>query len=99
MPRIDGYVAYLQEPVEPNGQPLSSLDAHGEAFFTRHWGVTTYAIVDGGTWRQTEFGLVYRDTCIRVEVIYRHNETFNGTLGPTTSVVLRLSLATIGATR
>jgi LPS-assembly protein len=99
MPRIDGYVAYLQEPVAPNGQPLSSLDAHGEAFFTRHWGVTTYAIVDGGTWRQTEFGLVYRDTCIRVEVIYRHNETFNGTLGPTTSVVLRLSLATIGATR
>jgi LPS-assembly protein len=99
MPRVDGYIAYLQEPVAPNGQPLSSLDVHGEAFFTRHWGVTSYAIVDGGTWRQTEFGLVYRDTCIRVEVIYRHNETFNGTLGPTTSVVLRLSLATIGATR
>ena len=99
MPNVDGYVAYLQEPVAPNGQPLSSLDVHGDAFFTRHWGVTSYAIVDGGTWRQTEFGLVYRDDCIRVEVIYRHNETFNGTLGPTTSVVLRLSLATIGATR
>jgi LPS-assembly protein len=99
MPRVDGYVAYLQEPESPNGSPLSSLDVHGEAFFTRHWGVTTYAIVDGGTWRQTEFGLVYRDSCVRVEVIYRHNETFNGTLGPTTSVVLRLSLATLGATR
>ncbi len=99
MPRVDGYVAYLQEPEAPNGSPLTSLDVHGEAFFTRHWGVTSYAIVDGGTWRQTEFGLVYRDDCIRVEVIYRHNETFNGTLGPTTSVVLRLSLATIGATR
>jgi LPS-assembly protein len=99
MPNVDGYVAYLQEPVAPNGLPLSSLDVHGDAFFTRHWGVTSYAIVDGGTWRQTEFGLVYRDDCIRVEVIYRHNETFNGTLGPTTSVVLRLSLATIGGTR
>jgi len=29
-------------------------------------------------------------------VIYRHNETFNSTLGPSTSVVLRLSLATLG---
>jgi LPS-assembly protein len=99
LPQVDGYVAYLQEPQAPNGAPLTSLDVHGEAFFTRHWGVTSYAIVDGGTWRQTEFGLVYRDECIRVEVIYRHNETFNGTLGPTTSVVLRLSLATIGTTR
>ncbi len=99
LPRVDGYVAYLQEPQSPNGAPLTSLDVHGEAFFTRHWGVTSYAIVDGGHWRQTDLGLVYRDDCIRVEVIYRHNETFNGTLGPTTSVVLRLSLATIGATR
>jgi LPS-assembly protein len=99
MPRVDGYIAYLKEPVAPNGQPLNSLDLHGETFFTRHWGVTTYAIVDSGAWREQQFGLVYRDECIRVEVIYRHNETFNGTLGPTTSVVVRLSLATIGATR
>jgi LPS-assembly protein len=99
LPRVDGYVAYLQEPQSPNGAPLTSLDIHGEAFFTPHWGVTSYAIVDGGAWRQREIGLVYRDSCVRVEVIYRHNETFNGTLGPTTSVVLRLSLATIGATR
>jgi LPS-assembly protein len=99
LPRIDGYVAYLKEPQSPNGSPLNSLDIHGEAFVTRHWGVTSYAILDSGTWRQTEFGVVYRDDCVRVEVIYRHNETFNGTLGPTTSVVLRLSLATIGATR
>jgi LPS-assembly protein len=96
---VDGYIAYLKEPVAPNGQPLNSLDLHGEAFFTRHWGVTSYSIIDSGAWREQQFGLVYRDECIRVEVIYRHNETFNGTLGPTTSVVLRLSLATIGATR
>jgi LPS-assembly protein len=99
LPRVDGYVAYLKEPESPNGSPLTSLDIHGEAFLTRHWGVTSYAILDSGTWRQTEFGVVYRDSCVRVEVIYRHNETFNGTLGPTTSVVLRLSLATVGATR
>jgi hypothetical protein len=32
-------------------------------------------------------------------VLYRRNETFNGTLGPSTAVVVRLSLATLGNTR
>jgi LPS-assembly protein len=98
-PRIDGYIAYLQEPKTPLGVALDSVDVRGEAFFTKHWGVSTYAIVDGGTWRESDFGLVYRDDCIRVEVLYRHDQTFNATLGPTTSVLLRLSLATLGATR
>ncbi len=95
-PRIDGYVAYLQEPIAPNGLPLTSLDVRGEAFVTEHWGVSTYAIVDGGHWRESDIGLVYRDSCIRVEVLYRHDQTYNGTFGPTTSVLLRLSLATLG---
>jgi LPS-assembly protein len=81
------------------GTPVNSLDIHGSAFFTKHWGVTSYLIVDGGTWRQTEVGLAYRDDCIRVEVIYEHNETFDGTLGPSTSVLIRLKLATLGNTR
>jgi LPS-assembly protein len=98
-PRIDGYIAYLQEPKTPLGVALTSVDVRGEAFFTKHWGVSTYAIVDGGRWRESDFGLVYRDDCIRVEVLYRHDQTFNGTLGPTTSVLLRLSLATLGTTR
>jgi LPS-assembly protein len=98
-PRIDGYIAYLQEPQTPLGPALTSVDVRGEAFFTKHWGVSTYAIVDSGRWRESDFGLVYRDDCIRVEVLYRHDQTFNGTLGPTTSVLLRLSLATLGTTR
>jgi LPS-assembly protein len=99
LPRIDGYIAYLQEPVTPGGMALTSVDVRGEAFFTKHWGVSTHAVVDGGTWRESDFGLVYRDDCIRVEVLYRHDQTTNGTLGPTTSVLLRLSLATLGTTR
>jgi LPS-assembly protein len=97
--RIDGYIAYLKEPVSPIGIPLNSVDVRGEAFFTRHWGISTYAIVDSGHFRESDLGLVYRDDCIRVEVLYRHDQTFNGTFGPTTSVLLRLSLATLGATR
>jgi LPS-assembly protein len=94
--RVSGYIAYLYERDSPTGGPIDSVDVHGEVDVTKHWGATAYAIVDGGTWRQTEFGVVYKDPCVRVEVIYRHNETFNSTLGPSTSVVLRLSLATLG---
>ena len=80
----------------PNDAKVKSLDVHGEAFLTRNWGVTGYGIVDDGVFRREDLGVVYRDDCIRVEVLYRHDETFNGTLGPSTSVVLRLSLATFG---
>ncbi len=81
----------------PGDARVKSLDVHGEAFVTRNWGVTGYAIIDSGVFRRQDVGVVYRDDCIRVEVLYRHDETFNGTLGPSTSVVLRLSLATFGS--
>jgi LPS-assembly protein len=80
----------------PGDAKVKSLDIHGEAYVTRNWGLTGYAIVDDGQFRRQDIGVVYRDDCIRVEVLYRHDETFNGTLGPSTSVVLRLSLATFG---
>jgi len=94
--RASGYISYLQEAQSPTGTKVSALDIHGEAYVTKHWGVTAYAIVDQGAWRRRDFGVVYRDDCVRVEVLYRHDETFNGTLGPSTSVVLRLTLATLG---
>ena len=97
--RVSGSISYLQEVQSPTGGRVNSLDIHGEVWATKHWGLDVYSIVDGGTWRQNDIGLVYRDDCIRVEVLYRRNETFNGTLGPSSSVVLRLSLATLGNTR
>ncbi|HEY2177593.1 MAG TPA: LPS assembly protein LptD [Caulobacteraceae bacterium] len=96
--RASGYISYLKEALSPTGRPVSSLDIHGEVWATKHWGATIYSIVDGGTWRQNDVGIVYRDDCIRVEVLYRRNETFNGTLGPSSSVILRLSLATLANT-
>jgi LPS-assembly protein len=94
--RASGYISYLQEADSPLGGPTHSVDVHGELYPLKHWGVTTYGIVDSGTWRREEIGLIYRDDCVRVEVLYRHDDTFNGTLGPSTSVVLRLKLATLG---
>ena len=98
-PRAEGYVSYLRETNAPTGGSVNSLDIHGEFYPIRHWGLTSYLIFDGGDWRRRDLGVVYRDDCIRVEVLYRHDETFNGTLGPSTSVVLRLTLATLGNTR
>jgi LPS-assembly protein len=102
--RVTGYVSYLYERQPPSGNSVdaspgtsvNSLDIHAEAYVTRHWGLTSYAILNSGTWRRQEFGIVYRDDCLRFEAIYRHDQTFNGTLGPSSSVVLRLTLATLG---
>ncbi len=95
---VNGYVSYLQEALSPSGVAVGSLDFHGEAFATKHWGMTFYGIrdFDQGQWRKIDVGLVYRDDCVRVEILYRRNDTTNGTFGPSNSVVLRLSLATLG---
>jgi LPS-assembly protein len=97
--RVSGYVSYLRERLSPMGGKVSSLDIHGVVWATKHWGLDVYSIVDGSTWRQNDIGVIYRDDCIRIELLYRRNETFNGSLGPTSSVILRLSLATLGNTR
>ena len=95
---VNGYVSYLQEALSPSGVPVGSLDIHGEAFVNKHWGMTFYGIrdFDQGEWRKIDVGLVYRDDCVRIEILYRRNYTTNGTFGPSSSVVLRLSLATLG---
>ena len=96
--RVTGYISYLQEALSPTGVPVKSIDLRGEVFATRHWGLTAYAIRDiqSGEWRKRDIGIVYRDACIRVELLYRRDETFNNTLGPSSAVVLRLNLATLG---
>jgi LPS-assembly protein len=39
---------------------------------------------------------LYKDECTRLEIVYQREETFNRTLGPSDSVLIRLSLATLG---
>ena len=43
-----------------------------------------------------DVGLVYRDECTRVDIIYRREDTVLGRLGPTESFGIRLTLATLG---
>lgn len=96
--RVSGYIRYLEEVQAPTGGNFRGLDFNTNLWANKHWGLTLAGIRDFDTdrWLQRNVGIVYRDDCIRVEVLYRSNETTNGTLGPSKSVVLRLTLATLG---
>ena len=98
--RAAGSLRYIRETQDPTGARVEDLDFRGEAFVTSRWGFSVYGVRDleSGSWRQRDFGIVYRDDCTRVEVIYKHGETFNRTLGPSESFVVRLTLATLGNT-
>jgi LPS-assembly protein len=76
---------------------VQDLDFHAEWFVLGNWGISAYGAKEftSGAWRQQEFGVVYRDKCVRVEVLYRRDNTFNGVLGPSSGVGFRLSLATL----
>jgi LPS-assembly protein len=95
---FDGQIRYIQEREDADGQPVQDIDFHGEVFFTKNWGLSAYGAREftTGVWRQADFGVVYRDECIRVEILYTDNDTTNGVLGPSQGVSFRLSLATFG---
>jgi len=96
--RFDGQISYIQEGIDPDGQPVKDIDFHGEFFVWKNWGLSAYGAREfqTGVWRQEDFGIVYRDQCIRVEILYNRNDTTNGVLGPSQGVGIRLSLATFG---
>ena len=77
---------------------MQDLDFHGEFFILKNWGVTTYGAREftSGVWREEDFGIVYKDQCIRFEIDYRRSNTTNGVLGPHSGIGFRLSLATLG---
>jgi LPS-assembly protein len=97
--RVRGGVRYYFDDANPLGIRTHEVDFIGEALFTRNWGVVFSGVRDleDQVWRRRDIGLLYTDECVRLEVIYEREETFNRTLGPSESVSVRLSLATLGA--
>jgi LPS-assembly protein len=95
--RARGYVRYLEDETQPTG-PEHDLDGAGEFFITRHWGVGLVGIRDMqlNAWRLRDISLIYNDGCIRVEVVYQHQDVVEGRLGQSDAVFLRLKLATLG---
>lgn len=98
MRRGSGFVRYLTDNTDINGVKRENLDVGGEIQLTKNWGVTAYGNRDlvQDAWVIRDVGVFYRDDCIRVDVIYRREDTVIGRLGPADSIGVRLTLATLG---
>lgn len=95
-----GYLRYDSDNTQP-GERISNIEAAGEVFVTKHWGFSAAGVRDleVQAWRLQDLGLIYRNECIRVEVVYQQQGTINGALGKSDAVYLRLTLATLGEQR
>jgi LPS-assembly protein len=96
--RAHGFVRYLRDNEDITGVQREDIDFAGEVMISGNWGVTFAGVrdVESDVWRRQEFGGLYRDDCLDIAVLWVHEETYNRTLGPSDSVILRLTLATLG---
>ena len=95
---LAGYVRYQVDNTDP-ATKFSDVEGGAEFFFTKHWGLGLSGTRDlqADAWRLRDISLIYKDECIRVQVIYQHQDTIQGQLGASDTVLLRLTLATLGA--
>ncbi|MDB5453830.1 MAG: organic solvent tolerance protein OstA [Caulobacteraceae bacterium] len=98
MKRGSGFVRYLTDDFDINGVRRENLDLGGEVMVTNNWGLTAYGNRDiaQNAWVIRDVGVFYKDECLRVDVVYRREDTIIGRLGPSESVSVRLTLATLG---
>ncbi|MDP1737723.1 MAG: LPS assembly protein LptD [Caulobacter sp.] len=96
--RARGFVRYLRDNQDITGVQREDIDFAGEVMISGNWGVTFAGVrdVEADVWRRQEFGPFYRDDCLDMAVVWVHEETYNRSLGPSDSVILRLTLATLG---
>ncbi|MET0293553.1 MAG: LPS-assembly protein LptD [Phenylobacterium sp.] len=93
-----GYVRYLRDDLDINGSRRENLDVGGQLLLRRNWGVLAYGSRDitQDAWVVRDVGVFYQDECTRLEVVYRREDAVLGRLGPSDSVAIRLTLATLG---
>lgn len=93
-----GFVRYLTDDFDINGIKRENLDVGGELYLGKRFGVSVYGNRDlrNDAWVIRDYGVFYRDDCLRVDVIYRREDTIIGRLLPSESVSVRLTLATLG---
>ncbi|MES3028266.1 MAG: LPS-assembly protein LptD [Pseudomonadota bacterium] len=93
-----GYVRYLRDRANPNDDKVENVDLGGQLRLTKNWGLTAYGNRDmeQDAWVIRDLGVFYTDECTRIDVIYRKEDTLRGRLGPSESITVRLTLATLG---
>lgn len=97
LPNIQGYARYYYDKTDPT-RPLHNLEAAADVFVTKHWGFVVYGARDivRDVWSRRDVGLIYRDECTRIELVYHHEDISILSGGAADSVQLRLTLATLG---
>ncbi|MEI9963743.1 MAG: LPS assembly protein LptD [Caulobacteraceae bacterium] len=94
---VRGYARYLHDNTDPTGE-LDDIEAAGDVFVTKHWGLVLYGMRDlqKDIWTRRDIGVLYQDECTRIELVYHHEAAFARLGGPSNSIQLRLTLATLG---
>ncbi|MBI1683196.1 LPS-assembly protein LptD [Caulobacter hibisci] len=103
--RVQGSFRYLKDNVDSNGERQENFETRGQLKLTDKWALTAFGQLDlvAETWRRRDLGIAYTDDCIRVDIIYQHEDRYSSTvtglkLQPDESIVVRLTLATLGDT-
>jgi LPS-assembly protein len=96
--RVNASARYLYSERDASGARTESVNLGASMDVTKHWGASVAAVRDlnAGLWPFTEFSVFYKDECLRVDVIYRQDQTYASTIVPTSSIQVRLTLATLG---
>lgn len=94
-----GSVRYLVDEVDLSGARREDLQVQGEALITRRWGVLAQYNLDleQDVEVYRAFGLLYKDECTRLEIVYERNGTYDRSFTPSSQITVRLTLATLGA--
>ena len=74
------------------------VSVFGYLFFTKHWGISANVSRDlqQDLFPSAQIGLIYDNECIRVDVLYTHDETYSNVIGTSNSITFRVSLSSLG---
>ena len=94
---LQGYVRYLNDNSDPKNV-LHDIEAAGNVYVSKNWGLVFYGTRDlkNDAWARRDVGVFFQNDCARIEVIYHYEAGFAELGGPSHSVQLRLTLATLG---
>ena len=99
-PRLSGFLRYFYDNVDTTGVKTENAQIGGQVLVTKHWGLSASASLDiaRNATPLEAIGVVYQDECIHWELLYQHNGTYNRTLHPNDTIMVRLLLVTLGST-
>jgi LPS-assembly protein len=80
--------------------PTQDASISGQVFLTRHWGVGANVSRDlvENIFPLEQLDLIYDNECIRLDILYNHNQTFGTAIGTSNSITFRITLSTLGGT-